>query len=212
MKKLLVAAAVAGLAGAVNAQSAFEGGYGQIGVGYESSSLSFSGGALTSGTSSGRAYSASAGDSNSFSGVIAVGGYFPVSKSFLLGIGAEYSPIPASSANYTITVPSNGASGTGTYKKKDSYNIFLSPALVIDKNKLAYAKVGYTGTNVEIDNATTSYTGYSLGLGYRQIIQGGLYGFIESNYASYSSKNVEGATGTATPSAMNVLLGVGYKF
>jgi len=33
MKKLLVAAAVTGLVGTVNAQSAFEGFYGQVGVG-----------------------------------------------------------------------------------------------------------------------------------------------------------------------------------
>jgi len=216
MKKLLVAAAVAGLVGTANAQSAFEGFYGQVGVGYESTSLSFSGGTLTTGTASGRGYSATANNSNSFAGVISIGNYFSVTQSFLLGIGAEYNPVPGSNANYTLSVPSIPATASGTYKKKDSYNIFLSPALVIDKDKLAYAKVGYTGANVEISSAgtssSTSFTGYSLGLGYRQVIQGGLYGFLETNYASYSSKNIEGATGTGTPSAMNVLVGVGYKF
>jgi outer membrane immunogenic protein len=211
-KKLLAAALLSAATTGAMAQSAFEGGYGQIGIGYESTSVSFSGGTI-----SGVGYSATANNSNSFTGAIGVGGYFPVSQSFLIGIGAEYNPIPGSSADYTLTVPAAAFSETGTYKKKDSYNIFVSPALAIDKDKLAYAKVGFTGANIETSASgqtdTTSYTGYSLGLGYRQIIQGGLYGFIETNYAAYSSKNDgAGATGTNKPTTMNVMLGVGYKF
>ena len=212
MKKKLLAIALFSATTGVMAQSAFEGGYGQIGIGYESTSVSFSGGTI-----SGVGYSATANNSNSFAGVIGIGGYFPVSQNFLIGIGAEYNPIPGSSANYTLTVPSVGFSAGGTYKKKDSYNLFVSPAIAIDKDKLAYAKVGFTGANIETSSLgqtdTTSYTGYSLGLGYRQIIQGGLYGFLEANYAAYSSKNDgAGATGTNKPSTMNVMLGVGYKF
>ena len=46
MKKLLVAAALAGLVGTANAQSAFEGFYGQVGIGYEMVSPSLSYGNL----------------------------------------------------------------------------------------------------------------------------------------------------------------------
>ena len=49
MKKLLVAAAVTGLVGTVNAQSAFEGFYGQVGVGYESVDLGISNDVVSSG-------------------------------------------------------------------------------------------------------------------------------------------------------------------
>jgi hypothetical protein len=211
--KLLVAAAVTVVASSAMAQSAFQGFFGQVGVGYESASTSFTGG-----TVEGTSYSASANNSNSFAGTVAIGGYFPVSGSFLLGVGAEYSPIPGSSANITLTIPAaNPSTYSGTWKKKDSYNLFVSPAIAIDKDKLAYAKVGFTGANIDatIDGSTntTSYTGYSLGLGYKQIIQGGLYGFGEVNYAAYSSKSDgAGFSGTNKPTATNVLVGVGYKF
>ena len=211
--KLLVAAAATVVASSAMAQSAFQGFFGQVGVGYESASTSFTGG-----TVEGTSYSASANNSNSFAGTGAIGGYFPVSGSFLLGVGAEYSPIPGSSANITLTIPAaNPSTYSGTWKKKDSYNLFVSPAIAIDKDKLAYAKVGFTGANIDatIDGSTntTSYTGYSLGLGYKQIIQGGLYGFGEVNYAAYSSKSDgAGFSGTNKPTATNVLVGVGYKF
>lgn len=188
-KRLLVATLFAASATGAFAQSAFEGFYGQAGVGYESSSTSFSGGSVQ-----GFPYSVSANNSNSFAGTVGIGAYFAVTSNFLLGIGAEYSPIPSSNANFTLNVPgTNLASVPGTWKKKDSYNLFVSPAIAIDKNKLTYAKIGFTGTNIELtiggDSETTSYTGYSLGLGYKQIIQGGLYGFGEVNYAAYSSKS-----------------------
>jgi hypothetical protein len=66
-----------------------------------------------------------------------------------------------------------------------------------------------------------------LGLGYKQIISGGWYGFGEVNYASYGNKTVSTsynstvvnvgsvpttATSTISANTMNVLLGVGYKF
>jgi opacity protein-like surface antigen len=211
--KLLVAAAATVVASSAMAQSAFQGFFGQVGVGYESASTSFTGG-----TVSGTGYSVSSNNSNSFAGTVAIGGYFPVSGSFLLGVGAEYSPIPGSSADVTVSIPAASPSTySGTWKKKNSYNLFVSPAIAIDKDKLAYAKVGFTGANVETTFAgsseTTSYTGYSLGLGYKQIIQGGLYGFGEVNYAAYSSQSDGGGfSGTNKPTATNVLVGVGYKF
>lgn len=205
--KLLVVAAATVMAGSAMAQSAFEGFYGQLGVGYESTSVKFSGGTVDS-----TSYSASANNSNSFSGVIGVGGYIPVSSSFLMGVGIEYNPIPSSSANATVTV-SGATPDIISYKKKSSYNIFLSPAIVIEKDKLAYAKVGYTGATIQADGNNTNYTGYSLGLGYKQIIDGGLYGFGEFNYAAYSSQiDGPGLTGTNKPSAINVMVGIGYKF
>lgn len=206
-KKLLVAALFSLTMTGVMAQSAFEGPYGQIGVGYETVTPNFSGGTIV-----GRSYTASGNNANSFAGTVGIGYNFSVTPSFLLGLGAEYSPLAGSKANYTITVPGI-VSATGQYNKKDSYNIFLSPGLVIDKDKLAYAKIGYTGATVNFDgDSNTNLTGYSLGIGYKQIISGGFYGFGEVNYASYSNVNISGVTGTFNANATNILVGVGYKF
>lgn len=191
------------------AQSNFEGVYGQLGLGYESVSVKFTGGR----TEDGFVYNGSGDNSNSFSGVIGVGGYFPLTTTFLMGVGVEYNPIPSSSSNVTISVPSVNFSETTKYKKKSSYNVFLSPAIAIEKDKLAYAKIGYTGLGIEVEGDKENYKGYSLGLGYKQIINGGLFGFGEVNYSAYSSKSDgDGLTGSNKPKVMNVMVGLGYKF
>jgi opacity protein-like surface antigen len=216
--KLLVAAAATVVASSAMAQSAFEGFYGQLGVGYESIDPSFSNGTIVSGSATGRAYTFSSSNGNSIIGNVGIGAYFPVTKTFLLGAGAEYSPFAGSSTNATFNIPAVSYSENSTWKKKNSYNIFLSPAIAIDKDKLAYAKVGFTGmstegTDTEGTKSTTNYTGYSLGLGYKQMVSGSIYAFGEVNYATYGSKNMGGdLSGSTKPSSMNALVGVGYKF
>ena len=219
MKKIIALASLCGLMTTVNAQSAFEGLYGQIGVGYESVTTKMSGGTGPFGAAN-TPYTASAENTNSFAGTVSAGYYFGVTQTFLLGIGAEYSPLASQKGDVTLT--SGGQSTViGTATKTNSYNVFVSPAIAIDKDKMAYAKLGYTGTTAKIDAAdsggptdTLNYTGFSFGLGYKQMITSGLYGFAEGNYAMYGKKNVpgNGVTGTIQPSAMNFLLGVGYKF
>ncbi len=196
MKKLLVAAAVAGLVGTVNAQSAFEGAYGQLGIGYQSSKAKDN-------------VSGSYDSTNGFASTVGLGYNFSVSKDFLLGLGAEYSFIPTSEANTTY-INDNGSTGTEKYKNQNTYNIFLTPGIVISKDSLAYAKVGYTGTTYKFPTSSYNLTGYSFGLGYKQIINGGLYGFAEGNYFSYNDKDINGAK--LGGNSMNFLVGVGYKF
>ena len=65
--------------------------------------------------------------------VVGVGFNFPVTSTFLIGLGAEYAPVNGTKQNYTVTVSGFG-SATSTYNKKDSYNIFVSPGFVIDKD------------------------------------------------------------------------------
>jgi len=207
-KQLLVAVATTVLAGSAMAQSAFEGFYGQIGVGFESVSPSYSGGTVST-----RAYTASADNANGFTGNVGLGYNFALSPGFLLGIGAEYAPLKSSSANYTLRVPSVNTSIVSTYEKSNSYNVFLAPGIVIDKDKLVYVKVGYSGVSVKADSDTYNYTGISAGLGYKQMISGSLYGFAEVNYAKYGDQNMgAGATGTSNANATNALVGIGYKF
>ncbi len=226
--KLLVAAAATLLASSAMAQS-FEGAYGQVGIGYENVTPSLSLGSMSvtgSGSLVGNyPYSSSISNSNSFTGAVGLGYNFAVTKDFLLGIGAEYNPIEGESANYSA---SNSTLGTtnGSWKKQNSYNIFLSPATPIGKDALLYGKIGFTGASVKSTASgisdTTNLTGYSLGAGYKQFISGGLYGFGEVNYASYSNKNSSESTSVSTytlsqtstfsANVFNVMVGIGYKF
>ncbi len=217
-KKLLVVALLSTATIGAMAQSKFDGFYGQVGIGYESVAPS---------TSTSVTYnnvniptSINLGNSNSFAGTATLGYSFALNKDFLLGIGAEYSPISGQSKNMSVSLLGQTVSA-GTYQKKNSYNIFISPGVTVGQDGVAYAKVGYTGASMSTGD-TTNYTGYSLGLGYKQIISGGLYGFGEVNYASYgnqtssqSSPLLGGTLRTSVTSSANItnlLVGIGYKF
>lgn len=230
MKKLSLYTVLATALGAASisaaqAQSKFDGFYGQVGVGYESVQPSFSNSNITVSGVGSAPIGTSISNANSFTGVVTLGFMTTVTKDFLLGLGAEYAPIAGQKANYSASV--GGVSiGNGEYNKENSYNIFITPATPIGQDGLLYGKVGYTGASVKDtfagSSATTNYTGYSLGLGYKQIIQGGLYGFAEGNYMSYSNKTASAssqyagytitASNTTSANAYNLLVGIGYKF
>lgn len=228
MKKItlgLVAAGIMSVSAVANAQSAFDGAYGQVGIGFQNTSPGGGSGNQTiAGLNVNRSTSFSS--TSDFTGTVTIGYMGTVSGNFLLGIGAEYSPIAGNKANATTT-GGGLASATSQYNVENSYNIFVSPAMAIDKDKLVYGKIGYTGTSAKVtfpgsNNPTTNFTGYSLGLGYKQIINGGFYGFAEGNYFSYGNQTTT-STGTASgfaytsnttsnANAFNLLVGVGYKF
>lgn len=224
-KKLLVASLLSVAATTAMAQSKFEGAYGQVGIGYESVAPSFSNSNFTVVGVGSAPIDTSISNSNGFTGVVTVGYMGAITKDFLLGIGAEYSPIAGQKANYSARLLGTSL-GNGSYNKENSYNIFLSPATPIGTDGLLYGKIGYTGATIKdtfgSSSTNTNYTGYSLGLGYKQIITGGLYGFGEFNYMSYgnqtasSSGTVAGYTVTSSitsnANAYNLIAGIGYKF
>lgn len=226
MKKLLIATSLIVACTSAGAKSAFEGFYGQVGVGYQSISPSTGSGNVQT---SGGSYSVtSAGvNSSNFTGTVGVGYLASVTDNFLLGIGAEYSPIKGATTN---TINSGG--GTGTYQTQNSYAIFVAPAVALEKDKLLYAKVGFASASTTTKDtlpydtggdATFTNQGYILGLGYKQIIQNGFYGFVEGNYSAFRSVNYNiSGTNAGTPyvgnnttgsiNTYNFLVGVGYKF
>ena len=225
MKMKSIIAATALVAGSATAQSPFEGVYGQIGVGYEQTKPTHdSGQVVVTGVGS-FPLSATHSTSQGFTGVIGAGYMAPISSSFLLGLGVEYAPLTGSTASYTSSL--NGAViGTGSYQKQSMYNVFLSPATPIGKDGLLYGKVGYSGAAIkytlDANSNTYNFTGYSLGIGYKQIISGGLYGFAEGNYFAYGNQTnttsgsrggfTVQSTATENATAYNLLVGLGYRF
>ena len=212
------------------AQSRFVGAYGQISTGYETNTVS-------SATLTGKDFGGSPNTSNSVTTstssaplVVGAGYVFPVQNNFALGLGVDYS---------TLTVETSPAAfyyrglSTATYNYKftisNRFNIFITPSYSIDQDKLAYAKLGYSSQNVQYSQTNccsspsnkAQVSGYVLGLGYKQFISGGLYGFAEANYYGYASPSLSstytdgpGGTVTSNPnlSAYNFLLGLGYRF
>jgi hypothetical protein len=235
--KLLVAAAATVVASSAMAQSAFEGFYGQIATGYENNSAGSVSGTTTDipGGGNSTAWNAS---NQSFGGapiVIGLGYNFSVAPKWLVGVGADYSALSQTSSTYSATNSGQSVGGQ-SIKVSNRFNVFIAPGYEIDKDKLAYFKAGYSSVT-ETSNSPNSYTnagstspltgfsnpsstvgGYVLGLGYKQIITGGFYGFAEANYMSYSKPSLSASNSntkyTVNPSlsTYQALIGVGYKF
>lgn len=236
MKKLLVAAAVAGLVGTANAQSAFEGFYGQIATGYESNQLSNTSTNYNVVTNNGFTGSGSLNSGNQNANgmplIAGIGYNFKLNDKWLLGIGADYSFLTQESGTFTSVDPSDGFQFNSSLKVQNRYNIFLTPSYAIDKEKLVYLKAGYSGQTLKSSspaqgttpalNSSANQTGFILGLGYKQIISGGFYGFAEGNYMNYGKANQSNAwnepgfrvnsNANIGASAYTLLVGVGYKF
>ncbi|OIN00252.1 hypothetical protein A9236_02925 [Polynucleobacter sp. QLW-P1DATA-2] len=168
---------------------------------------------------------------------------FSVAPQWLVGIGADYSALSLKSSTYNMvgTGVNAGGSVTGNQlQTSNRFNIFVTPGYAIDKDKLVYLKAGYssvslkttgiTGCNpssnctggINFSNPSNTLSGYVLGLGYKQIITGGFYGFAEANYMSYSKTSFNSVnqkagsdyTFSTNPSlsSYQALVGVGYKF
>ena len=151
-QKLLIAATLFAATTSSFAQSVFEGAYGQVGVGYQSATPSVSNAKETIG---GVTYNSnvSSATATGFAGTVTAGYYASITKDFLLGIGAEYSPFASNKAN-SSTWATGLMNGSATYQTQNTYNIFLSPGMMVDKDKMVYAKLGYTGTSVKSQSTT----------------------------------------------------------
>jgi len=213
------------------AQSQFVGAYGQISTGYENNQVS-------SAQLIGKGYGATPNTTNSVtinSGsaplVLGLGYLFPVQNNFTLGLGVDYSTLTQETSSAAFYYPTIKNSPSFDYKFTISnrFSIFATPGYAIDKDKLAYAKLGYSSQSVQYSqtNCCSSPSnkaqvgGYVLGLGYKQLITSGLYGFVEANYYAYAKPSLSstytdegGGTVSSNPnmSAYNLLLGLGYRF
>lgn len=226
MKKKLLATLLFSMAATGAMAQSFEGFYGQAGVGFQSVVPSLSGVTITAPNGTQYGYNSSIDTTNSFTGTVGLGYSFLATPSFLVGIGAEYSPIAGQSGNIKYTSSTLTPSTiNSSYKVNNTYNFYVSPGIVIDKQSVAYAKIGYAGASVNSGGSDSNSTGYSLGLGYKRFVSGNLYAFGEGNYMSFGNKTANGSgpwggsgggtyTSSVTSSAnvYNFLVGIGYKF
>ena len=187
---------------------------------------------------------ASASTLNTATAAIEAGYNFAVDQDKLLGLGLTYYTGATGGASGTLS-PTSTLSGNAfpqvniTYQVKNLWAISLTPGYAIDKDRLVYAKVGYTGVTIGASGSsapalypyggstvayqTVNLSGYNLGLGYKQIITGSLYWLAEANYASFTNKTAtigltNGIAGASSAtmsfggSGYNFLAGIGYRF
>jgi hypothetical protein len=206
------------------AQSTFEGFYGQLGAGYQSFSDKSTNATFKPGGSS-ASYSQSIGNAvpQGFAGIIALGYNKTITKNYLLGIGAEYNPFATDQASRIITT-SAGTSFQGHIKQNNYYNIFVTPTYAFDEDKAVYLKAGWSQSNASNPYISYNQSGPSFGFGYKQFFSGSWYGFAEANYIIYGNTTysiqipANDSRGNGTSSATNSanllsgVVGIGYKF
>lgn len=232
MKTVKISALVLAMAGVfatnANAQSAktnpWEGFYAEAAVGWGQFNPTISNANIQLAPTTNRAVTTQQDNLSSGKNKIGLGYTFGIDDKYTLGIAASYSLGASSAANGSFWV--SGAPSTAKwfkYQIKDVWSVTLNPGYAIDKDKLAYAKVGMTGNTMGINGQTANYqtvnfTGYVLGLGYKQMITKSIYLLGEVNYAGISSKTatIQTANGPLTGnvggSGVDLMVGAGYKF
>ena len=154
--------------------SDWEGGFTQFGIGYQNQSLSDSGGVSNGNLdpSMGAGYTASFSNKGSFTTQIGGGYNFKVSDNFLLGIGLDVSPFPNSAMNLNVTDGAN--SYNYSVKAKTNYDYYFDLGVVIDRNNLAYVKLGEATTN--FSNGIGNVNGTLGGQGIKLLSQSDILG------------------------------------
>jgi outer membrane immunogenic protein len=212
------------------AQSQFVGAYGQLSTGYENNTVSS---AQLTGTDYGSAPNKTntlTTTSTSAPLVLGLGYTFNLKNNFTLGLGVDYSALTqdTQSAGFYYFGDSRN---TYDYKFSISnrFNAFIAPGYAIAQDKLFYAKLGYSTQSVQYSQTNccsspsnkAQVNGYLVGLGYKQFITKGLYGFAEANYYAFGRPNLSssysdgpGGTVSSNPNvnAYNFLFGLGYRF
>lgn len=230
MKKIIFTCCSLVLASSSFAQSAFEGMYGQISTGYEKNTASS---AQLTGTDNGGVPNLS-NTTNPSSGaaplVVGLGYTFLIKNKYTLGLGLDYSVLSQDTSVAGFYYP--GTSGDVydyKYSISNRVNLFIAPGFAIDRDKLVYFKLAYSTQNVQYSQTNCCSTpsnkaqisGYGLGLGFKQMIANGFYGFTEANYYSYGSAGMvsaytdgPGGSVRSNPNfnAYNFLVGLGYRF
>ncbi|ABP34463.1 outer membrane protein [Polynucleobacter asymbioticus] len=204
----------------------FEGFYGQIGVGYQITNITYSG--VVPGAPSNISLAPGSGPSYGITGNVGAGYTYSINDRFTIGAGAEYYPVVGPPGNYTLTSCTPSCStGNGSYHTQNMYNLFVAPGVTLGEDGLAYLKAGYTRASVKtmvqgalpIGGTVSNPLGPSFGIGYKQYLSGNIYGFAEYNYLIYQKTTTQfQGTGGLTlynsnqSSVQNLVLGLGYKF
>lgn len=148
-----------------------------------------------------------------------------INREWLLGVGMTYLPGNSATANTSTaaTVLGNSSTSAGRYWLNNLFTAYVRAGYALDASNLVYAKAGYTSVNNMTDTFTVAETGWLAGVGYRRNFADRWYGFSELIYTSVGPANLPTTlfssvnpalsnTGTTSATAVEVKVGVGYRF
>jgi outer membrane immunogenic protein len=166
--------------------------------------------------------------------IYAIGGSynFSIDEKYLLGIGFDYNlnDIDVGTSKLTNHGPGGITIDWNEYELKDLFSVYIKPQLVIDEDKLIYAKLGYVSADLSIISGDSEYVsssnesmhGYTVGAGYKQAFSQSFFGFFEVNYTQFAEgsalANYKGLGPDYTVSSdvdidfYAAKVGIGYQF
>lgn len=145
---------------------------------------------------------------------------FPIDKDFTVGISWETNMLGGKSGTGNAVDTVKGTEVVTGIAKSGSYQISVTPGVVMAPNTLLYGKIGYYSLANDYtlggqDIFSFTSTGYGLGVGIKQMFTKNMFGFGEFNTRIAMSKNQtarEGFTFDLKVDGMSALVGVGVKF
>ena len=166
--------------------------------------------------------------------IYAIGGSynFSIDEKYLLGIGFDYNlnDIDVGTSKLTNHGPGGITIDWNEYELKDLFSVYIKPQLVIDEDKLIYAKLGYVSADLSIISGDSEYVsssnesmhGYTVGAGYKQAFSQSFFGFFEVHYTQFAEEsalaNYIGHGGDYAQSSdvdidfYAIKAGIGYQF
>jgi len=198
----------------------FQGAFAQLGIGYESINPTHIDSSLTV-DSVLVPLSTSVQNVEGITAAFSFGWYQSLSQNYLLGVGIDALPF-ASAQGDTIVSTRTAVVADDNFHRDYAYNLFVSPATVLGANGLVYAKAGFSIARMPKIRLNYDFTGFMLGLGYKHLLNNGIYAFVEGNYANYDGER-EGRTftqgrrtitssGAHSLETYNFLVGLGLTF
>lgn len=135
---------------------------------------------------------------------------FSISPATVLSLGLTYSLADINAGELTIS-----GTGTGKYKLKNAYSVYIEPGFNISPSTLGYLKISYEAAAANADRVGGSenkdVNGVGLGVGMRALLAKNIYLQVEARQVQYNTVTFTGAV-DFKPAATYGTIGVGYKF
>ena len=213
------------------AESQFEGWYGQAGVGANEPNLNLSSTPLVNSTPPySHSITTHVTNSSNLSGVITVGYLKTIRDAFLFGVSLDAHPFVSPANSYALAISQPVITVNGEFQNQSNYALSMTPTWQISPSSMTYLKLGYVWGSVAKNCTTTrngasvaasqtiNLSGTNVGIGFRHILSGQIYAYTELN-AVYKNDNVQtntspagSYTATSGGSYYNAIFGIGYRF
>lgn len=148
-----------------------------------------------------------------------------ISPSWLLGGGFTYLPGKSATSTNHTTVSALGSTTTSSarYWLSNLFTAYVKTGIPLNETELVYMKAGYLLVTNNADTYSFPVTGWLAGLGYQRNFDSKWFGFTEVIYSAQrltklpnnlftSVSPAISNNGSASATAIEVKLGLGYRF